>query len=53
VGDIGAGQTVTAFYESIPADSDEFIPQVNAVEGMKNLEKRSDDFMGLEAIVLF
>lgn len=47
-GELGAGQTVTAFYEVIPADSDEPIPQAGTGGSSQNLEKRSADFIGAE-----
>ncbi len=47
-GDIGAGHTVTAFYEIIPASSDETIPGVDALKYQKQEVVKSEDLMTLK-----
>ena len=47
-GDIGAGHTVTAIYEIIPADSDEEVPGVDELEYQKTKVVKSDDLMTLK-----
>lgn len=47
-GDIGAGHTVTALYEIIPAGSNEEIPGVDELEYQKTKVVKSDDLMTLK-----
>ena len=47
-GEIGAGHTVTALYEIIPAGSDEKIPGVDELEYQKTKVGNSDDLMTLK-----
>lgn len=47
-GDIGAGHTVTAIYEIIPANSDEEVPGVDNLEYQKTKVVESNDLMTLK-----
>ncbi len=47
-GDIGAGHTVTAIYEIIPAGSKEEVPGVDELEYQKTKVVKSDDLMTLK-----
>jgi Ca-activated chloride channel family protein len=47
-GDIGAGHTVTALYEIIPAGSKEEVPGVDELEYQKTKVVKSDDIMTLK-----
>ena len=47
-GEIGAGHTVTAFYELIPANSDENITSVDKLEYQKTKVVKSNDLMTLK-----
>jgi len=47
-GDIGAGHTVTALYEIIPASSKEEVPGVDELEYQKTKVIKSDDLMTLK-----
>jgi len=47
-GDIGAGHTVTALYEIIPAGSKEEIPGIDPLEYQKSNIVKSDDIMTLK-----
>ncbi|SKC70794.1 vWA domain-containing protein [Maledivibacter halophilus] len=44
-GEIGAGHTVTAFYELIPSDSDEEVPGTDELKYQDSKVKDSDDIM--------
>ena len=47
-GEIGAGHTVTALYELIPADSKEEVPGIDELEYQKSTVVKSNDLMTLK-----
>ncbi|MEN8121560.1 MAG: VWA domain-containing protein [Bacteroidota bacterium] len=47
-GEIGAGHTVTAIYELIPADSKEEVPGIDELEYQKSTVVKSNDLMTLK-----
>ncbi|WBW98402.1 vWA domain-containing protein [Oceanirhabdus sp. W0125-5] len=47
-GDMGAGHTVTAFYEIIPYDSEEVVPGVDPLKYQNNVNNESDEWLNVK-----
>ncbi|WP_250859035.1 vWA domain-containing protein [Oceanirhabdus seepicola] len=47
-GEMGAGHTVTAFYEIIPYDSEEEVPGVDSLKYQKNVSNESNEWLNVK-----